>query len=93
MFFFPSLPATLPAKQRLTAAFPQIEQFIESIFPSQTNKQAHAVQKPKVEEAHMDTFESLVLIGAVLVVLLSVGGLMVRPSAILSSFRSALSPR
>jgi len=54
----------------------QIEQFIETLFPSQESKQLHAEQKKK-DEPTMDTTEALLLIGAVTLVLLFIGGLMV----------------
>ena len=54
----------------------QIDQFIETLFPSQESKQLHAEQK-KRDEPSMDTTEALMLIGAVMLVLLSIGALMV----------------
>lgn len=59
----------------------QIEQFIERIFPSQSVEVLTAEGKAKEvlreKERKVDFQENMILIGAVLIVLVTVGGLMV----------------
>jgi hypothetical protein len=67
------------AKQILTYSL-QIEQFIETLFPSQNVKQVKSLHAEKVSnsESSGDFWESLMLVAAVLFFLLLVSGLMVR---------------
>lgn len=71
----------------------QIEQFIETIFPTQNIKEiaASEEQKKKMrrEQGAMDSTETLFLVGTVLFVLFLVGGLMVGPrfSAVAAPWR------
>jgi len=60
---------------RLTTAS-QIEQFIETLYPSQNVKLLQAGQKQRDGEATMDTMEAVWLIVAILVVFAIIGGLM-----------------
>ncbi|TPX15248.1 uncharacterized protein E0L32_004525 [Thyridium curvatum] len=57
----------------------KIEQFIESVFPTQDIKKIHAAQKAKdgSGESSMDIGEAAMLIGAVLAALLLIGGMMI----------------
>lgn len=59
----------------------QIEQFIETLFPTQDAKKLQAVQEAEGEvqdAASNDFWEALLLVGSVVFVLLMVSSLMVR---------------
>lgn len=62
----------------------QLEQFIETLFPSQDVKHVkmlHAEQANQSSSSSGDFWESLMLVAAVVFVLLLVSGLMVRTRA------------
>jgi farnesyl-diphosphate farnesyltransferase len=61
----------------ISAACGKIEQFIETLFPSQDVKKMKAVQEVKRDEPNTDLWDSMILVGAVLLVLLTVSALMV----------------
>ncbi|KAM7191907.1 putative squalene synthase [Rhypophila sp. PSN 637] len=61
----------------ISAQCGKIEQFIETIFPTQDPKKPGVQKQPTVEEPSMDTKEALFLILTILAVLGTVGGLMV----------------
>ncbi|KAM7191133.1 putative squalene synthase [Naviculisporaceae sp. PSN 640] len=63
----------------ISAQCGKIEQFIETIFPTQDPKKIAVQKQPTVEEPSMDTKEAIFLILTILAVLGSVGGLMVCP--------------
>lgn len=73
-------------RNRQLTTLSQIEQFIEKIFPSQDGPKLSAEDKARKQqreaEQSVDRKEALILIGAVLLVLVFVGGLMVSHSSL-----------
>lgn len=66
-----------PHYLEISAACGKTEQFIETLFPSQDPKKAALLQGVKKEQDNMDFWESLMLIGAVLLVLFLISGMMI----------------
>ncbi|KAI2615997.1 farnesyl-diphosphate farnesyltransferase [Hypoxylon sp. NC1633] len=66
-----------PHYLEISVACGKIEQFIETLFPTQDGKKLQAMQDEQGQEgAQNDLWEALLLVGAVLFVLLLVSGLM-----------------
>jgi farnesyl-diphosphate farnesyltransferase len=68
---------TLDGRRTLLTTFSQIEQFIESLFPSQTPEKVAAEYKAKAENPGSSASEVLVLIGVVVGSLVFLSGMMV----------------
>ncbi|ORY57920.1 isoprenoid synthase domain-containing protein [Pseudomassariella vexata] len=66
-----------PHYLEISSACGKIEQFIETLFPSQDPKKVALVQDAKKDEDKMDPWEGFILIGAAILVLLLVSGLMI----------------